>query len=91
VRVGGLVLVRQRPATASGITFCTIEDETASANLVIRPEVFERYRQAARASVAVIAEGRVERQGRVVHVQVHRIHDLSDRLSPMTSGSRDFH
>ncbi|MHC5108462.1 MAG: error-prone DNA polymerase [Planctomycetota bacterium] len=90
VRISGLVLVRQRPATASGITFATIEDETANGNLVIRPRVYERYRLAARASVAVIAEGRVERQGEVVHVQIDKIFDMSDKLAGLRQRSRDF-
>ncbi|MGB0717378.1 MAG: error-prone DNA polymerase, partial [Phycisphaerae bacterium] len=81
VRVAGLVLVRQRPATASGITFATIEDETANANLVIRPKVYERYRRAARAAVGVVAEGTVERQGEVIHVTVSAIHDMSQMLA----------
>ena len=80
VRVAGLVLVRQRPATASGITFATIEDETANANLVIRPRVYEKYRRAARAAVGVVADGTVERQGEVIHVSVRALHDMSQEL-----------
>ena len=70
ILVSGLVLVRQRPSTASGIVFCTLEDETGTANLIIRPRIYEKYRSTARGSVALIAEGRVERQGEVIHVQV---------------------
>jgi error-prone DNA polymerase len=94
VAVAGIVLVRQRPGTASGIVFMTIEDETGIANLVIRPPIFEKYRKAARHSVCVAAWGRVERVGEVVHVLIHRIEELSKvikqttGLSPM---SRDFH
>ncbi|MBN1511995.1 MAG: error-prone DNA polymerase, partial [Phycisphaerae bacterium] len=59
VKVAGLVLVRQRPLTASGTVFFTLEDETGIANLVVRPAVFERDRRAARGAIALIAEGRV--------------------------------
>jgi len=91
IAVAGLVLVRQRPGTASGIIFMTLEDETGVANLIVRPHIFTRYRKAARHGVAVIAHGQVERQGRVVHVMVRRITDLSDPLAELTGRSRDFH
>ncbi|MEO1130262.1 MAG: OB-fold nucleic acid binding domain-containing protein [Planctomycetota bacterium] len=91
VRVAGLVLVRQRPSTASGIVFVTLEDESGIANLIIRPKVFERYRQAARLSVVLLAEGRVERQGDVVHVQVSRMDCLDELIETLPSASRDFH
>lgn len=100
IRVAGVVLVRQRPSTARGITFCTLEDETATANLVIRPLVYEKFRQAAHGAVALIVSGRVERlpqsppcqegDGGVVHVQVRHLEDLSRALSELCSLSRDF-
>jgi error-prone DNA polymerase len=91
VRVAGMVLVRQRPATASGIVFMTIEDETGVANLILRPAVFERCRAAARHSVFVIAHGRVERSGAVVHVQVARVRRLDTQEDLPGVRSRDFH
>jgi len=91
LRVAGLVLVRQRPSTALGIVFCTLEDETGTANLVIPPDIFDKYRRAAQGSVALMAEGRVERQGEVVHLKVRRMENLSDTLSGLRSASRDFH
>ena len=91
VKVAGLVLVRQRPLTASGTVFFTLEDETGIANLVVRPAVFERDRRAARGAIALIAEGRVERQGQVIHVQSHRLRDLSESLGSLRRMSRDFH
>ena len=94
VAVAGVVLVRQRPSTASGIVFMTIEDETGAANLILFPKVYERFRRAARHSVAVIAWGRVERQGEVVHIMVRRIGDLREQTAFATvskSLSRDFH
>jgi len=86
-----LVLVRQRPATASGIVFMTIEDETGIANLIIRPPIYERYRQAARHGVAIQARGTVERQGAVVHVLVASLEKFDDALTDLVSTSRDFH
>jgi error-prone DNA polymerase len=94
VAVAGLVLVRQRPGTASGIVFMTIEDETGIANLILFPQIFERFRTAARHSVAVVVWGKVERQGEVVHVKVHKIANLRDAIAFTTvegSRSRDFH
>ena len=91
VAVAGLVLVRQRPSTASGIVFITLEDETGIANLIIRPHIFTRFRKVARHCVGVIARGRIERQGEVVHVQVTRFEGLDERLEELATRSRDFH
>jgi error-prone DNA polymerase len=90
VRVAGLVLVRQRPGTASGITFVTLEDETGIANLIVRPAVWERHRRAARTAQALLAHGRLERQDDVIHILVGRLEDLSDLLADIGSQSRDF-
>ena len=91
VKVAGLVTVRQRPGTARGIVFMTLEDETGVANLVIHPPVWERNKRDARGKMAVIAEGHIERQGEVVHVIVRRVSDMSARLSWLSHRSRDFH
>ncbi len=94
VAVAGLVLVRQRPGTAAGIVFITTEDETGSANLILFPQIYERYRKDARHSVAIVAWGTVERQGEVVHVKVSRLANLRDAIAFRTlerSTSRDFH
>jgi error-prone DNA polymerase len=90
VRVAGIVLVRQRPGTAKGITFVTLEDETGVANLVIRPDVWQRFRQAALGAAVLVAQGRLERHGQVIHVLVGRLEDLSQRLAELGSQSRDF-
>jgi error-prone DNA polymerase len=89
--VAGLVLVRQRPGTAQGIVFTTLEDETGTANLIIHPGIYEMHRPAAHGAVALLAEGRVERQNEVVHLQVTRMTDLSKSLAKLRSVSRDFH
>jgi error-prone DNA polymerase len=91
VRVAGLVLIRQRPGTASGIVFATLEDETGVANLIIRPEVYDRYRPAARHATLLQAEGHVQRQGQVIHVMTQRMSDLSELLLEHPVKSRDFH
>jgi error-prone DNA polymerase len=90
VRVAGIVLVRQRPGTAKGITFVTLEDETGLANLVIRPDVWQRFRQAALGATVLLAQGRLERCGQVIHVLVGRLENLSQRLAELGSQSRDF-
>jgi error-prone DNA polymerase len=87
----GLVLVRQRPGTASGIVFMTLEDETGTANLIVRPPVYERYRRAARHGVIVLARGRVERQGAVVHLLAESIESAEEELGGLLAASRDFY
>lgn len=90
VRVAGIVLIRQRPSTAQGIIFMTLEDETGIANLIVRPAIYERYRKAARHGVIVLAEGTVERQGRVVHVLAKRLRELDGEMRELVTRSRDF-
>jgi error-prone DNA polymerase len=91
VSVAGLVLIRQRPGTASGIVFETLEDETGVVNLIIRPDVFDRYRAAARHATLAKADGYVERKGQVVHVMAKRLWDLSALVAGSDVRSRDFH
>jgi len=90
VRVAGLVLMRQRPATARGITFVTLEDETGIVNLIVRPEIWERHHQIARRAQAIMARGTVQRREEVIHVFVERLYDLSDLLAGVEVKSRDF-
>jgi error-prone DNA polymerase len=91
VRVAGLVLIRQRPGTASGIVFVTLEDETGIVNLIIRPDIFERYHQAALFAALLQAEGWVERQGEVIHIMAKRLFDRSELIRGYAFTSRDFH
>jgi error-prone DNA polymerase len=91
VRVAGLVLIRQRPGTASGIVFVTLEDETGIVNLIVRPSIYEQYRVAARYAALLQADGYVERHGQVQHVMAVGLHDLSDLLTGYDCHSRDFH
>jgi error-prone DNA polymerase len=90
IRVAGIVLVRQRPSTANGIVFCTIEDETAVANLIIRPSVYTRYRRVAGGAAAIIVDGRVERCGDVIHINAACIRDATKGLAQLRGISRDF-
>jgi error-prone DNA polymerase len=90
VRVAGLVLLRQRPSTAKGITFVTLEDETGTANLVVHQTTWDRYYEIARRSPAWIAHGRLESKDSVIHVVVNRLEDLSQRLQGLQTHSRDF-
>jgi error-prone DNA polymerase len=89
--IAGLVLVRQRPGTAGGVVFMTIEDETGVANLIIRPSIFARYRSAARHGMILLARGRIERQGIVIHLLVDRIDDIGSQAVATPATSRDFH
>jgi error-prone DNA polymerase len=91
VKVAGLVLMRQRPGTAKGITFVTLEDETGIANLIIRLDIWQKYEQPAKRASALIAEGRLERQGEVIHILVRRLHDLQSLVKNLHHPSRDFH
>ncbi|HRK31271.1 MAG TPA: PHP domain-containing protein [Tepidisphaeraceae bacterium] len=90
-RVAGLVLIRQRPGTASGIVFITLEDETGVVNLIVRPNVYDQYRPAARHAALLQCDGYVERQGQVLHVMAKRLFDRSELIRGFELSSRDFH
>ncbi len=84
VKVAGLVLVRQRPGTAGGICFMTIEDETGCSNLVIFQSLFETFRKEILHSKLIMAEGKVQIEGEVIHVIVKRCYDISKLLRKLT-------
>jgi error-prone DNA polymerase len=90
VRVAGIVLVRQRPGTAKGTIFITLEDEVGTINLILWPHVCQRFRKVVHRAVALIAEGRVERSGEVIYVCPNKLEDLSTSLCQIGSRSRDF-
>ncbi|MGI9519209.1 MAG: error-prone DNA polymerase [Pirellulaceae bacterium] len=90
VRVAGLVILRQRPSTAKGITFVTLEDETGTINLVVKPHIWERYYRIVRTRPAWIAHGKLERRSGVTHVIVNRLEDLAEKLGELKTKSRDF-
>ncbi len=76
----GIVLVRQKPGSAQGVMFITIEDETGIANLIVWPSVFERQRRLVLCAGMIACHGRVQREGEVIHVVTDRLEDLSDLL-----------
>ncbi|MCA9071818.1 MAG: error-prone DNA polymerase, partial [Planctomycetaceae bacterium] len=90
IKIAGIVLLRQRPSTAKGITFVTIEDETGTANLVLFQDVWEHYRKITRHSGAWIVHGEVESKEAVIHVIVKRVEDLSQCLSHLKMKPRNF-
>jgi error-prone DNA polymerase len=84
----GIVLVRQRPGTAKGVMFITIEDETGIANLVVWRKVFEKQRRAILAAGMMAVYGRIQRAEDVVHLVAHRLTDMSSDLAGVSD--RDF-
>jgi error-prone DNA polymerase len=90
VRTAGLVTCRQRPGTASGVTFVTLEDETGTLNLVVWSRLAERQRRALLGSRLLAVTGTVEREGAVVHVVARRLEDLSVLIGALQAPSRDF-
>ncbi len=102
VEVAGLVLVRQRPGTASGVIFLTLEDETGVANLVVWRPIFERFRRVVMGGRLISCRGRVQREGEVIHIVAERLTDHSALLRTLwdadkserpvlVTASRDFH
>jgi error-prone DNA polymerase len=83
VSVCGLVITRQRPGTASGVIFLTLEDETGVSNVVVWPKVYERYRRTVMGGRLLRVSGRLQREGIVVHLIAERIEDLSHRLTDL--------
>ena len=87
VVVPGIVLVRQKPGSARGVMFMTIEDETGVANLILWPDRFERQRRLVLSAGMIACHGRVQREGEVTHVITDRLEDLSELLRSV--GERD--
>ncbi|WP_426329041.1 error-prone DNA polymerase [Pedobacter sp. R-06] len=89
VKVAGLVLVRQRPGTAGGVCFITIEDETGFSNLVVFEKLFETYRKEILHARLLMVEGRLQREGQVVHVIVSRCFDFTKMLGKLVQREMD--
>lgn len=89
VRVSGLVLVKQRPGTASGICFITVEDETGIANLVVFQSVFEKYRKEILQSRLLMVFGKVQKEGNVIHVVVMRCYNMNWLLQEAAKPQED--
>ena len=96
VQVAGVVLIRQRPGSAKGVCFITLEDETGIVNLVVWPDAMEKYRKVIMGSRLMEVRGRVEYDDEVIHViaahlvdATHQLHRLSDDLMPITVARAD--
>ncbi|MEQ1902861.1 MAG: error-prone DNA polymerase [Pirellulaceae bacterium] len=89
-RVAGLVILRQRPSTAKGITFVTLEDETGTMNLLVKPHIWDRFFQICRTSRAWFVYGKLETRSGVTHIIADRLEDLNQTLKIPVIKSRDF-
>lgn len=91
VRVAGVVTHRQRPETASGVVFISLEDETGLSNLIVWPSIQAQQREAIFASRLMVVEGELQSESGVIHVITHRARDYSRWLGQLAVSSRDFH
>jgi error-prone DNA polymerase len=85
VSLAGLVLVRQKPGSAKGVCFITLEDEAGVANLVIWPKLFDHWRAVIMGARLLVVHGRVQSDGRVIHVVADRLEDRTDRLDTLAA------
>jgi error-prone DNA polymerase len=91
IKVAGIVTCRQRPATASGVIFVTLEDENGYMNLIVWNELADRQRRELLGSRLLAVSGEVQRQGPVIHVLAKHLEDLSPLLGRLATSSHDFH
>jgi error-prone DNA polymerase len=90
VTIAGLVLFRQRPATASGTIFITLEDETGSANLIVWPAISEKFRRAVFGAKLLACTGTLQREGQVIHVVAKSLYDWSGEIYKLHEGAENF-
>jgi DNA-directed RNA polymerase len=83
VTVAGLVILRQRPGTANGVIFLTLEDETGVVNIVVWRKIYEVFRRAVIAGRLLRITGRIQRENNVTHVIAERIEDISPMLDQL--------
>ena len=91
VTAAGLVITRQRPGSAGGVTFVTLEDETGYVNLIVWERVAAAQRAALLESRLLLVRGKLQREGDVLHVIAQRLTTLSDLLGALSVTSRNFH
>ena len=91
VAVTGLVINRQRPMTASGVVFMTLEDETGQANIVIWPNIVENQRQALLKSRLITVSGKLQMESGVTHLVAHKLWNCNHMVGMLAAKSRDFH
>ncbi len=89
IGIAGLVLVRQRPGSAKGVIFATLEDETGVANVIIWPKLFQRFRKAVIGAKLMAVTGRVQREGEVIHLVADQVADRSSALAALREGVFD--
>ncbi|MGA8755559.1 MAG: error-prone DNA polymerase [Stellaceae bacterium] len=87
--IAGVVLIRQRPGSANGVVFITIEDETGIANLIVWPAILERFRRAALGATLLRCTGKLQREESVIHVVAERLDDLTQRLNSLRNRTGD--
>ena len=87
IETAGLVLVRQRPGTASGVVFMTLEDETGIANIIVWPKTFEAYRRVVLGARFVAVKGQVQREGEVIHLIARQLTDLTAAITALSDGA----
>ena len=91
VRAAGIVVGRQRPGTATGIVFVTLEDESGLTNVVVHPQLVEKQRRELLGARLLGVYGQLQVEGEVVHLVAKRLVDLSSWLGRLETVSRDFH
>ena len=91
VRAAGIVTCRQRPGTASGVVFVTLEDETGYVNVVVWSKLVERQRRELLGARLMGVEGKLQREGGVIHLVARRLTDHTRLLGTLATASRDFH
>jgi error-prone DNA polymerase len=91
VRAAGIVTCRQRPGTASGVVFVTLEDETGYVNVVVWSRLVERQRRELLGSRLMGVEGKLQREGGVIHLIARKLTDHTPLLGRLATASRDFH
>jgi error-prone DNA polymerase len=87
--IAGLVLIRQRPGSANGVVFITLEDETGIANLIVWPAVLERFRRAALGATLLYCRGRLQREESVIHIVAEDLKDMTSRLNTLRDRTGD--
>jgi error-prone DNA polymerase len=87
--IAGIVLIRQRPGSANGVVFITIEDETGIANLIVWPAILERFRRAALGATLLRCTGKLQREESVIHIVADRLEDITPRLNTLRDRTGD--
>jgi error-prone DNA polymerase len=91
VRTAGVIIVRQRPGTAKGFLFITLEDETGTSNAIVVPDLFHKHRTLLQTAGLLLVEGPIQKQDGVIHVRARRFRRLEAEPAKNLLQSRDFH